>query len=109
MRRVECKSTGESFSVRPSFVLPYQTGNTDDVRGVLNVDLGAGRHRVFMSDEASSHIDTVQITRNKHGEIPSTAGLATFTGNMIYVAGLAPADAELYRPNSSSMLDTGEK
>jgi hypothetical protein len=35
LRRVECKSTGESFSVRPSFVLPYQTGNTDDVEKAL--------------------------------------------------------------------------
>src|ERR1700682_1973699 len=35
LRRVECKSTGEAFTVRPSFVLPYLTGNTDDVEKAL--------------------------------------------------------------------------
>src|SRR5262245_5638568 len=32
LRRVRLKATGQSFSVRPSFVLPYQTAMTDDVR-----------------------------------------------------------------------------
>src|SRR5262245_42268868 len=31
LRRIECKATAESFTVRPSFVLPYMTGFTDDV------------------------------------------------------------------------------
>src|SRR5260370_26515005 len=44
-----------------------------------------------MSDEAPSHSDMATITRNQHGELTSTAGLASFVGNMIYVAGLAPA------------------
>ncbi len=35
LRRVRLKSTGESFSVRPSFVLPYLTALTDDVQGPL--------------------------------------------------------------------------
>src|SRR6266516_6025317 len=35
LRRVKCKSSGESFSVRPSFVLPYLTGNTDDAEKAL--------------------------------------------------------------------------
>jgi hypothetical protein len=35
LRRVRLKSTGESYSVRPSFVLPYMTGSTDDVQGPL--------------------------------------------------------------------------
>jgi len=35
LRRVRLKSTGESFSVRPSFVLPYLTALTDDVQGTL--------------------------------------------------------------------------
>ncbi len=35
LRRIRCRSTGESFSVRPSFVLPYHTGTTDDVAGPL--------------------------------------------------------------------------
>ena len=35
LRRVRLKATGRSFSVRPSFVLPYVTGYTDDVQGPL--------------------------------------------------------------------------
>jgi hypothetical protein len=35
LRRIRLKTTGESFSVRPSFLLPYLTGTTDDVQGPL--------------------------------------------------------------------------
>jgi hypothetical protein len=35
LRRVECKATGESFIVRPSFVLPYMAGYTDEVEKPL--------------------------------------------------------------------------
>jgi hypothetical protein len=35
LRRVRLKATGESFSVRPSFLLPYMAGLTDDVQGPL--------------------------------------------------------------------------
>jgi hypothetical protein len=35
LRRIECKATGEAFTVRPSFVLPYMTGNTAEVEGAL--------------------------------------------------------------------------
>lgn len=35
LRRVRLKATGESFSVRPSFLLPYMTGTTDDAQGPL--------------------------------------------------------------------------
>jgi hypothetical protein len=35
LRRICLKATGESFSVRPSFVLPYMAGMTDDVQGPL--------------------------------------------------------------------------
>jgi hypothetical protein len=35
LRRVRLKASGESFSVRPSFVLPYLTGYSDDVEGPL--------------------------------------------------------------------------
>jgi hypothetical protein len=34
-RRIECKASGEPFSIRPSFVLPYMTGATDDVEKAL--------------------------------------------------------------------------
>ena len=40
----------------------FLTGNLDDFRGALNLDLGNGRHRLFMSDEASIHADTYAIT-----------------------------------------------
>jgi hypothetical protein len=35
LRRIRLKSSGASFSVRPSFALPYMTGTTDDVQGPL--------------------------------------------------------------------------
>jgi hypothetical protein len=35
LRRVRLKATGESFSIRPSFVLPYMVGTTDDVQDPL--------------------------------------------------------------------------
>lgn len=35
LRRIECKSSGEAFTVRPSFVMPYMTGYTDDVEKAL--------------------------------------------------------------------------
>jgi Ca2+-binding RTX toxin-like protein len=39
----------------------FLTGNLDDVRGALNIDLGAGRHELFMSDEGTTHADTWTI------------------------------------------------
>src|SRR5262245_44349590 len=33
LRRVECKATGQAFSVRPCFVLPYMAGWAGDVEG----------------------------------------------------------------------------
>ncbi len=35
LRRIRLPATGASFSVRPSFVLPYMAGMTDDVQGPL--------------------------------------------------------------------------
>lgn len=35
LRRVRLKATGESFSVRPSFLLPYLVGTTDEAQGPL--------------------------------------------------------------------------
>jgi hypothetical protein len=35
LRRVRLKGTGESFSVRPSFLLPYMVGTTEDAQGPL--------------------------------------------------------------------------
>lgn len=35
LRRVECNATGRSFTIRPSFVLPYMAGWTDDVEKPL--------------------------------------------------------------------------
>jgi hypothetical protein len=35
LRRIRLKATGESFSVRPSFLLPYLVGTADDAQGPL--------------------------------------------------------------------------
>ena len=35
LRRIRLRSTGQAFSIRPSFALPYLTGSTDQVQGPL--------------------------------------------------------------------------
>jgi hypothetical protein len=35
LRRIECKGSGQAFTVRPSFVMPYMAGWTDDVADPL--------------------------------------------------------------------------
>jgi hypothetical protein len=35
LRRIRCKTSGDAFTVRPSFVLPYMVGWTDDVEKPL--------------------------------------------------------------------------
>ena len=35
LRRIRLKATGESFAIRPSFVLPYQSARADDVESAL--------------------------------------------------------------------------
>jgi hypothetical protein len=35
LRRLACKATAQSFTIRPSFVLPYMVGLTDDVEKAL--------------------------------------------------------------------------
>jgi hypothetical protein len=35
LRRIECQASGESFSIRPCFALPYMAGLADDVEGPL--------------------------------------------------------------------------
>ena len=56
IRRIECKATGEAFSVRPSFALPYMAGLADDASGPLFLRPSAcpsGRcARVFGRDHA---------------------------------------------------------
>jgi hypothetical protein len=35
LRRIECRATGQAFTIRPAFVLPYMTAWTEDVGDVL--------------------------------------------------------------------------
>jgi hypothetical protein len=35
LRRIRCTATGEAFTIRPSFVLPYLSASTDQVEGPL--------------------------------------------------------------------------
>ncbi|TMC80709.1 MAG: hypothetical protein E6J08_09445, partial [Chloroflexi bacterium] len=82
-------------------VVDFLTGNMDDVRGALNLDLGAGRHRLFMSDEGSSDPDNVVITRNN----PGVAGLDSMAE--IWVTGLAPAGISYKAANPSGNFYDG--
>ncbi len=68
LRRVRLKATGQSFSVRPSFVLPSMTGWTDDVQGPLflrafGVPFWA-LARVFGKDAMSWYRLEVSLGRN---------------------------------------------
>jgi hypothetical protein len=77
---------------RPRLVerVPVPDGNLDDFRGALNIDLGLGRHRLFMSDEASTHADDYAITGSigdAHNK--STTGLSASAE--IYVTRAGPA------------------
>ena len=51
----------------------FLTGNLDDFRGTLNIDLGTGRHKLFLSDEASLLDDNWTITGNAEGSSLSIA------------------------------------
>ena len=74
----------------------------DDVRGALNLDLGTGRHRLFISDEAATAGDpNVKITDVD----PGVAGLSTGP-EMIWVTGLSEGrnDANFsYYPNGGGI------
>ena len=67
----------------------FLTGNLDDFQGALNIDLGGGRHRLFLSDEGSSHPDDYAIT-DSIGDAwnKSTAGLASDANIYVTRAGL---------------------
>ena len=67
-----CRRTPTSTSTRGAR-FQFLTGNLDDFRGALNLDLGLGRHRLFISDEASTHADDYAIT----GSIGDARGKST--------------------------------
>jgi hypothetical protein len=81
LRRVRLTATGESFSVRPSFLLPYGVGTTDDVQGPLflrafGVPFWA-LARVFGRDDMYWYRLEVSLGRNsivgttvRRGEVP---------------------------------------
>ena len=64
----------------------FLTGTVDDFRGALNLDLGLGRHRLFVSDEGTSVGDT--DVRISDSEPAALDGLSTSAE--IWVTGLAP-------------------
>ena len=68
LRRLRLKATGASFSVRPSFVLPYQVGLAEDVEGPLFLrSFGVpfwGLARVFGKDPMYWYRLEVSLGRN---------------------------------------------
>lgn len=81
LRRLQCKATGEAFTVRPSFVLPYLAGQTDEVAHALflrrfGVPFWALAH-VFGKGPTSWYRLEVSLGRNsiagttvRRGELP---------------------------------------
>jgi hypothetical protein len=51
------------------------SGNLDRVRGALSVDAGAGRNRLFLSDESATSGDTA-VTIERSGDAIAVTGLA---------------------------------
>jgi hypothetical protein len=81
LRRIECKSTDEAFTIRPSFVMPYMTAFTDDVADPLflrrfGVPFWALTHVFGRSDmywyrlEISLGRNSIVGTTVRHAEMP---------------------------------------
>jgi len=90
LRRVECKATGSAFTVRPSFVLPYMAGWTDDVEGPLflrsfgvpfwalarvfgrdpmywyRLEVGLGRHSLVGTTVRQTHVPEHLVADEHH-------------------------------------------
>jgi len=81
----------------------FLTGNTDDVRGALNIDLGTGRHRLFASDEGSSAPDSVSIT--DHLALAQAIALGLDPNAEIFVTGLAPAAISYQAAATANLYD----
>jgi hypothetical protein len=100
-RRIECKATGEAFTVRPSFVLPYMSGYTDDVSDALFLrSFGVpywALARVFGKDPMYWYRLEVSVGRNsivgttvRQGDLPehllADEHHQTLDGEKVYVA-----------------------
>jgi hypothetical protein len=101
MRRIECKATAEAFTVRPSFALPYMTGETDDVEEALYLrSFGVPFYalaRVFGRDRMYWYRLEVSLGRNsivgttvRQAEVPehllTDEHHQTLDGEKVYVA-----------------------
>ena len=104
--RVFVSSTADlDHASAPGF--DFLTGNLDDVNGALNIDLGTGRHRLFISDEAAEVADTaVSIT----DVAPTDAAARQLaTGAEIFVTGLAGSPTTLPAGGITYLVDpTGD-
>ena len=101
LRRIECNATAEAFSVRPSFVLPYMTGLTDEVEKALflrsfGVPFWAlarvcGRNPMYWYRlEVSLGRNSIVGTTVRQAEVPehllADEHHQTLDGNKVYVA-----------------------
>jgi Ca2+-binding RTX toxin-like protein len=79
----------------------FLTGNVDDVRGALNLDLGAGRHRLFVSDESATVGDpNIRINDTAPATLNGLAANAE-----IWITGLAPAGMSYKVDPSGNLYD----
>ncbi len=79
----------------------FLTGHLDAVRGALNIDLGTGRHRLFISDEAASVGDGSVRISDSAPAFPS--GLSPSAE--IWITGLAPAGISYKVAPSANLFD----
>ena len=101
LRRVECKVTQEAFTVRPSFVMPYMTALTDEVRKALYLrSFGVPFHalvEVFGRDAMYWYRLEVSLGRNslvgttlRQADLPRNLSAdehhQTLDGDKVYVA-----------------------
>ena len=88
-------------------VLDFLTGSLHDVRGALNLDLGIGRHRLFVSDEAATLGDGSVATPARITDVApaSLNGLATTAE--IWITGLGEPGGISYTVDPAGNLYDG--
>jgi Ca2+-binding RTX toxin-like protein len=85
-------------------VFEFLTGNLDDFRGNLNLDLGEGRHRLLISDEAN--LAAKQVTISDQVLTPTGIGTYDRTGAAeIQVKGLAKGDITYGVATTGNLFD----
>ena len=86
-------------------VFEFLTGDLNAVRGNLNLDLGAGRHRLLVSDEAATAGDSAVTISDTVGTPTGAGGFDKTTAAEIQMKGLAFGDITYGVAPAGDLLD----